>query len=273
MKIIQRSKEAFNKLIFCYSITQNFSSFFALAWYTKLFRFRRNSPKYKTLYNKFFKISLSLFPGKKIFIRTYAGDIDIFYEIFFKKVYELPEIKMDNPLIIDAGANVGFAALYFLNKMPDATIYCIEPDGDNFAFLEKNLQSEIEKGQAMPVLAGLTGQDGYVNLKSSILKYNTGISKEFVSKEKRVIAYSVESFLKKYFIRKADLLKIDIEGSEENIFKDDISWLQNTANVLIEFHSERIKKICLEKFESQKFIYIPHQKRENTEVFFFTKSV
>ena len=273
MKITERSKEVFNKWVFCYSITQNLSSFFALIWYTKLYRFRRNSPKYKTLYNKYFKISLSLFPDKKIFIRTYAGDIDIFYEIFFKKVYELPAMKMNNPLIIDAGANVGFAALYFLYKMPDATIYCIEPDGDNFAFLEKNLQSEIDKGQAMPVLAALTNKNGFVNLKSSILKYNIRISEEFVSKEKTVTAYSIESFLKKNFIRKTDIFKIDVEGSEENIFKDDISWLQNTANVIIEFHSERIRKMCQGKLESQMFTYVPHPNRKNTEVFLFTKNV
>lgn len=273
MKIIERSKEVFNKLIFCYSITQNLSSFFVLAWYTKLYRFRRNSPKYKTLYNKYFKISLSLFPDKKIFIRTYAGDIDIFYEIFLKKVYELPAMKMNNPLIIDAGANVGFATLYFLYKMPDATIYCIEPDEDNFAFLKKNLQSEIEKGQTRPVLAALTNKDGFVNLKSSVLKYNTEISEEFVSKEKIVTAYSIESFLKKNFIRKTDVFKIDIEGSEENIFEDDISWLQNTANVIIEFHSERIRRMCQGKLESQMFTCVPHPNRKNTEVFLFTKSV
>ncbi|HET7117603.1 MAG TPA: FkbM family methyltransferase [Hanamia sp.] len=271
MKIIQRSKEIFKKLIFCYSITQNLSSFFILIWQTKLYRFRKNSPKYRALYNKYFKISLSLFPDKKTFIRTYAGDIDIFYEIFFKKVYELPEMKMNNPLIIDAGANVGFATLYFLFKMPDAIIYCVEPDADNFAFLKRNLQSEIKKDRVMPVMAALTDKDGYVNLQSRVFKYNTEIAKEFVPNEKTVIGYKVQSFLKKYDIRKTDLFKIDIEGAEENIFKEDISWLKNTANVIIEFHSEVSKKTCLEKLESQKFKCIPHRARKDTEVFFFTK--
>ena len=273
MKIIHRSKEAFDKLIFCYSITQNLFSFFALIWYTKLYRLRKNSLKYRNLYGKYFKISLSLFPGKKIFIRTYAGDIDIFYEIFLKKVYEIPEMKINHPLIIDAGANVGFAALYFLLKMPDATIYCIEPDTDNFAFLEKNLQYEIDKGQVIPVLGALAEKDGKVNLTSKPLKYNICVAEELVPNGKTVTAYTIESFLAKRLISKIDLFKIDIEGSEENIFKGDISWLQKTTNVIIEFHSERIRRLCQEKLKSEKFIYQPHSARKNTEVFFFTKSV
>jgi len=272
MKIIQRSKEIFKKLIFCYSITQNLPSFFTLIWHSKLYRFRKNSPKYRILYNKYFKISLSLFPDKKIFIRTYAGDIDIFYEIFFKKVYEFPEMQMNNPTIIDAGANVGFGTLYFLFKKPEATIYCIEPDADNFAFLKKNLQSEIKKGQVMPVMAALTDKDGYVNLQSRRFKYNTEIAKAFSPDEKTVIGYKVQSFLKKYDITKAGLFKIDIEGAEENIFTENVSWLQHTENVIIEFHSERCEKICFEKFESQKFNFIPHRIMKDTKVFLFAKN-
>ncbi len=271
--MINRLKEGIAKMVFCYGVTQNLSSFFALIWYTKLFRFRRNSPKYRTLYNRYFKISLSIFPDKKIYVRTYAGDIDIFYEIFFKKIYQLPEMEMDKPVIIDAGANVGFATLYFFHKMADATIYCIEPDADNFAFLKKNLQTEIEKGKAIPVLAALSDIDGPVSLKSSALKYNTKITEELVSDEIPVSAYHVGSFLKKYGIGKTDLFKMDMEGAEENIFKGDISWLHNTANVLIEFHSKEIQMMCLEKLESQRFTCLPHPNRESTEVFFFKKSV
>ena len=136
MKIIHRLKEAWNKFIFCYTATKDLSSFLSLIWFTKLYRLRKRSLKYQNLQNKYFSISLTEFPGKKIFLRTYAGDIDFFYEIFYKKIYQLT-IELNKNMIIDAGANVGFAALFFLKQMPGATIYCIEPDPDNFIFLKK----------------------------------------------------------------------------------------------------------------------------------------
>ncbi len=56
------------------------------------------------------------------------------------------------------------------------------------------------------------------------------------------------TFLKKFSIEKVNLFKIDIEGSEENIFKADVSWLSNVGEILIEFHSETIKKMGFEIF-------------------------
>lgn len=270
MRVFQRLKEAWGKFLFCYSATNNFSSFLSLIWFTKLYRFRKKSTKYKKYQNKFFSISLTAFPDRDVFIRIYAGDMDIFYEIFYKKIYELPE-SPEKCVIIDAGANVGFAALYFLHLMPGATIYCIEPDPDNFIFLQKNLKPEIESGKVKPVMAGLSGIDSFMNLRSSYLKYNTSLVGGGDEGSIRVATYSVATFMNQFNIDNAGLFKIDIEGSEENVFKGDISWLSNISEVIIEFHSKQIKKMCVEKFVSQGFNYLPHTNRKNTDVFHFKR--
>ena len=272
MSLQRRIKEAANKLIFCYTNTENFSSFMKIIWYTKLYSLRKKSTKLTKNQSKFFTICLKAFPGKKIFLRVYAGDIDIFYEIFYKKIYELP-FSLDEQVIIDAGANVGFATLYFLSRMPDATIYCIEPDPDNFFFLEKNLQDYISSGKAIPVMAGLYGEDGLMSLKRSHLKYNSAISDINDGNSHSVACYSVSVFFKNLNIDKADIFKIDIEGAEENIFRSDVSWLRVVSSVLIEFHSKRIEEICLEKLRAQKFDHIFHNARKNTSVYYFKKHV
>ncbi|HEY5463322.1 MAG TPA: FkbM family methyltransferase [Hanamia sp.] len=286
MKVLKRIKEAGNKLIFCYTATKNLSSFLSLIWFTKIYRFSKRTPpacvpvrpghpgviragnKAKSYSNKFFSISLTAFPDRNIFLRTYVGDIDIFYEIFLRRIYELPYIS-NKQVIIDAGANVGFAALYFLHLMPDAIIYCVEPDPDNFIFLQRNLQAEITSGKVIPVQAALSDKDGSVNLKKSPLKYNTGITEESVENPVQVITYSVTTFLEKFNIEKVDLFKIDIEGAEQGIFKADTSWLRNVGEVIIEFHSEKIKRMCFEKLISKKFNFQPHVSRMNTDVFHF----
>lgn len=193
MTVLRRIKEVAHKLIFCYTSTRNISSFIKIIWFTKLYRYRSKSIKYIKDQSKFFSISLTAFQGKKIFLRIYAGDIDIFYEIFYKKVYELPHSE-DKQMIIDAGANIGFATLYFLSRMPNAIIYCIEPDPDNFTFLQKNLQAYISSGKVIPVMAGLYGEDGLMSLKGSHLKYNSIITDINESNSVKVKCYSISAF-------------------------------------------------------------------------------
>lgn len=271
MKIIHRLKEAWNKFIFCYTTTKDLSSFLSLMWFTKLYRLRKKSSKYQNLQNKYFSISLTAFPGKKVFLRTYAGDIDIFYEIFYKEIYQLPN-ESNNNLVIDAGANVGFAALFFLKEMPDATIYCIEPDPDNFKFLKKNLKAEIENGKIKLIMAGLSGKDGVMSLEPNFFKYNSNLVEVPVEGAVQVITYKVETFFKNFVSGKVDLFKMDIEGAEENIFENDVSWLNNVDQLLIEFHSDKVKEMCFEKLASQNFYCIPQESRQHTNVFLFRKS-
>ena len=270
MKVIHRLKEAWNKFIFCYAVTKDFSSFLSLVWFTKLYRLRKKSVKYKNYQNNYFSISLVAFPAKRIFIRTYAGDIDIFYEIFYKEIYQLPN-NLNKNLVIDAGANVGFAALFFLKLMPGATIHCIEPDPDNFTFLKKNLEAEIENGKVKLIMAGLSGSDGVMNLASNSLKYNSNLVELPVEDAVHVITYSAGTFLKTFVPGKVDLLKMDIEGAEESIFENDVSWLNNVDQLLIEFHSDKIKEMCFEKLQSKNFYFEPGVSRKNTDVFLFRK--
>ena len=271
MKILERLKEAWNKFVFCYSVTKNFSSFFSLIFFTKLYRLRKKSARYKNRPDDHFSISLAAFPGKKIFLRIYAGDIDIFYEIFYKEIYQLSDWLGKN-VIVDVGANVGFATLYFLKQMPNATIYCIEPDPDNFPFLQKNLKAELESGKVKIILAGLSDRDGFMSLERNVLKYNSRLVENASENLVEVITYSVESFFKKFVDGKIDLLKMDIEGTEERIFENDISWLSNVEELLIEFHSEEIKKLCFEKLRSKNFHFEPQIKRRDTDVFMFRKN-
>ena len=71
-----------------------------------------------------------VYSGKKqlVYLRTYAGDIRMFYEIFLEQVYRLPPVvSFVNGIIVDAGANIGMAVMYFYGLFPEATVYCTEP--------------------------------------------------------------------------------------------------------------------------------------------------
>lgn len=177
-----------------------------------------------------------------IFYRYNTSDQGIFYQIFLLEEYsclnDLPEPK----LIVDAGANVGFSSIYFLNKYPNARIIAVEPDDDNFKLCQKNLSFYSERVKL---------------IKSGIWSHQTGLIvcndnnnesaiqvKECKSGEKADInAIDIDNLLKNSGFTSIDLLKMDIEGSEAVVFSHkDAQWLTKVKNVAIELHGKECER-------------------------------
>ena len=174
---------------------------------------------------------------RTIFLRTYNGDIDIFYEIFWKKIYAIsPGIFRSAKVIIDLGSNIGLSALYFLSISKPGRIICIEPDPGNFLMLSKNLSLEINAGKVSILNAAVMQHDGIVQFQTSRMNYNSKVVAEKADAE--VASVSMHTLLKMYKLGQVNLLKIDVEGAEEYIFAGDTSWLQYIENIIIEFHQE-----------------------------------
>src|SRR5271155_2886167 len=62
-----------------------------------------------------------------IWLRAGCSDYFTFHQVFTDRQYE-HGLSIDPTFIIDAGANVGFAAIYFARQYPRAQIISIEPD-------------------------------------------------------------------------------------------------------------------------------------------------
>lgn len=50
---------------------------------------------------------------------------------------------------------------------------------------------------------------------------------------------SINTLIEKYQIAEIDLLKMDIEGGEEEIMSHPENWIQKTQSILIELHDQR----------------------------------
>ena len=71
--------------------------------------------------------------------RDIHEDKAVINSIFKWEEYRLPTIKNYQPkLILDCGGNIGCAAVYYANKYPSAQIYSVEPEQENFQFLQYN---------------------------------------------------------------------------------------------------------------------------------------
>jgi hypothetical protein len=147
--MIKRLKQVYSKFIFCLHIADGPGDFFLLIANSKRFnRFQKNhsvSDLQKQMAPIRYKI---MYKSKKnnLYLRTYAGDIRMFYEIFWEQVYRWPSSFPEiDGTIIDAGANIGMASMYFSVHFPRATIYCIEPSPENFRVLKMNLAHELNR--------------------------------------------------------------------------------------------------------------------------------
>ena len=78
-------------------------------------------------------------PGSRspFFFREATADAWVFRQIFVQRQYEV-EVSPEPHLIIDAGANIGCASVFFACRYPQATILAIEPDTANFEMLKIN---------------------------------------------------------------------------------------------------------------------------------------
>jgi methyltransferase, FkbM family len=266
--MINRIKQAFSKFLFCWEISGDVSSFLELLLNTKKYKWNKNNlislsrRRIDTPVKYNFKINKK---SREVYLRTYAGDIDIFYEIFWKKVYKFSHTRQPRT-IIDLGANVGLASLFFISEFPSCKIYAVEPVQDNVDVLKKNLAKQVIDKQVIIIEAAVSDNDNYMSLNAPALKYNFKLSDIANDTDIKIKVLSMDSLFKNYSHEEIDLLKIDIEGEEEKIFFSNTGWLTRVKEIIVEVHSEKANEICRNALENKFNL----EKRSST-IFYWSK--
>ena len=68
--------------------------------------------------------------------RRNTSDISVIREVLVEQAYAM-DMPAQPKVILDFGANIGLATLYFARMYPDAVIHAFEPVPDNFALLRE----------------------------------------------------------------------------------------------------------------------------------------
>ncbi len=180
-----------------------------------------------------------------IFLRKNTSDEPAYYQIFHHKEYDMP-LDFVPATIIDCGANIGLTTVFFKNKYPGATIVAVEPEASNFKMLEKN----TDKYKDVHCL-----QYGIWNKTTNLKIINTndthwGFTTEETDQEGADIikSISIDKIMELYHLDSIDILKIDIEASEKELFEKNYEkWLPKVKVIFIELHDE-IKEGCSRSF-------------------------
>lgn len=233
-----------------------------------------------------------LMNGSELYVRENTLDFYIYEEIFVRDQYRikvedlrkfvaLKETAHPKPkTILDLGGNIGLASVYFANQYPDAQIYTVEPDRENFELLQKNVSIYAnvhpiwgaiwDKEEPLHIANrhDITTRSGRLNKAS--YQMETG-EKEG---EETVQSFTINGLMKKIHADVIDICKIDIQGAEKRIFQGDTAWLDRTRYLFVETHDRYVEDCfytVVEAAHEHGFVYIGASGRDGDVLFFVKK--
>jgi len=180
--------------------------------------------------------------------RPGTTDIDVIRYVFKEQAFSLtrlrrwPEIRAfleaqhnrgRRPLIVDAGAYIGISTAFFALMFPTAFVIAIEPEGSNFGLLSKN----IEGLNVRCLQAALSSEAHRVRVLDPG-EGHWGFRTERTDSEPGLPCVTLNSLYREFCSSQAFpfLVKINIEGTEEELFRQNTDWVQNTGIIIIELH-------------------------------------
>lgn len=201
-----------------------------------------------------------------VYLRPWSSDLYVFEQIFIDREYDTP---LQRPAtILDAGANIGLAAVYFANRFPDSRIVALEPDGENFALLQLNAK---RYPNIQCLHAGLWSRRAQLQLanageKSWALRFTASDGEREASGTGEAPSIQEASSVSAMSIDEVsevglsgvpfDLVKIDIEGAEQEVFAAGGRWLEQAQSIIVECHDRLVpgcEATVLQAASHQKF--------------------
>jgi FkbM family methyltransferase len=183
--------------------------------------------------------------ARRVAYRVGTADEQVLDQVWQRREYELshiarwPAIKGHynaiaaagmHPLIIDGGAHIGLASVWFALEFPLAEIIAVEPEAENFAFLERNtagLRVQCVHG----ALGDSYGLSRVVDPGEGNWGYRTESTKEVIGS---VVRTPIEDMIG--VPSRLLIVKLDIEGAEVDVLRTHKEWLRDAPVVMVEQH-------------------------------------
>ena len=180
-----------------------------------------------------------------IHLRAGESDILIVRQVFANREYEMrkegpvgarmfkryQKILNDGqiPTIVDAGANIGAAAVWFLKEFPLARVVAVEPEPGNVAVLRENAK---DHANIIVEAAAIGSSPGFVSVHCEHLSWGARTTRA----DSGVPVVTVSEAFRRVSNGRPFIIKIDIEGFEDDLFSKNLDWLTDVYAVYIESH-------------------------------------
>lgn len=185
-----------------------------------------------------------------IWIRPGTSDWRVLHQIFVGNEYDsgsaaheaailqryekaLAESRV--PVIVDGGANVGLASIWYAVRFPHAQIIAVEPEPENFRILALNARNYRN---IMPVQGGISDRLARASLANAGDDPWAWETRE-TDGSGEVMMFTIPDLLTKVPDAQPLIVKIDIEGAEVELFRSNLQWARRTPLIVFESHDRR----------------------------------
>lgn len=186
----------------------------------------QNSVVFKLLPNNYQYPENSI---REVEIHGYTFQLDIHnwndWEVYFKthgrETDQVFALCKPGDVVLDVGSNIGFYLLNFsMRVMPGGHVFGFEPHPITYQKLLTNLSANVNKNITISHVA-LGDTTGFVE-PYVVRESNLGMNRVKVTSEQnanRVPLTTLDLFVTEKGLSKVDLIKIDVEGFEENVLR------------------------------------------------------
>ena len=186
--------------------------------------------------------------GDQVHVETYH-DLVTTWVIFFRGEYL---VDSNSKVIVDAGANIGAFALYAARKAPASVIHALEPFPSTRDRLLQTIGSNGLGDRVTVHPIGLSGEDStrFMDDNGPSQSRGTAVSGPGVA----VSTQTLEHFLRDAGLDAVDLLKVDIEGGEHEVFAEtNADTLRGVRRLALEYHPGGSSRSLFAKLEAAGF--------------------
>ena len=185
--------------------------------------------------------------NRRVWVRPRSSDWAVVMKVLSSKEYSFESGNNHPAFIVDAGANIGIATLYFAWKYPQARIAAIEPEPSNLELLRRNCE-DLPAVRIIPA-ALWSGHSQLFISDPAAEKWTFSVAENRTSGT-AVQSVTIGDVLRESGFSHIDILKLDIEGAERELFRKGWQeWLPKVRMIVIELH-DRFVPGCSQSFYS-----------------------
>ncbi|MEW6269539.1 MAG: FkbM family methyltransferase [Thermodesulfobacteriota bacterium] len=186
-----------------------------------------------------------------VLLRPGTTDALVFESNLAREAYACVRGTIEPQLIVDAGANVGFASAYFLSRFPNARVLALEPEPANLALATRNLAPYGPRVTLLPYALWH---------ERTVLRVCAGPREDSARVEPGdgsgdgCVSIDPSSLLELVGASRIDLFKIDIEGAEVELFRHAPErWIEKTDIIVMEIHGRRAREVVYSVMSRHRF--------------------
>ncbi|MGE0665697.1 MAG: FkbM family methyltransferase [Sphingomonadales bacterium] len=173
-----------------------------------------------------------------LWVRAHSPDLNVVRACLLGEFDEAMALtRPDARFIVDAGGYIGLVSILFARRFPDARIICLEPSSENYAIAHRNcapfpnvtvLNCALGPASGSAVLQDRgTGQWGFTITQAQGAKAM-----------EEVVVVTLPELMDAHGAARVDLLKLDIEGAEFDLFQTAHEWIDRCEVMITELHEK-----------------------------------